>query len=143
MSMPDTGLGVGCEEQCAAAGLHVLEIEAAGRIRSLLASKAGRVGLISGVVWSVCRGLSGCMRCSRGHCCRWAESRAFHLWSGSGKKLHSVESVRQASVELWKDCRRRSLSFAATNLVNVGAPFGVYKREFSPAAMPRPSLHYC
>jgi hypothetical protein len=40
--------------------------------------------------------VGGCLSgCSRGHCCRRAMSRAFHLWFGSGKKLHRVESVRQ------------------------------------------------
>jgi hypothetical protein len=40
--------------------------------------------------------VGGCLSgCSRGHCCRRAMSRAFHLWVGSGKKLHRVESVRQ------------------------------------------------
>jgi hypothetical protein len=37
----------------------------------------------------------------------------------------------------------KEITLVCRNLVNVGAPFGVYKREFSPAAMPRPSLHYC
>ena len=38
--------------------------------------------------------LSGC---SRGHCCRRAMSRAFHLWMGSGKKLHRVGRERETA----------------------------------------------